>query len=52
MSPVKELRYLHTLIVMIVTIRKLKTMIEGVEENAEYLKKTIQEDNQIDLFDS
>jgi hypothetical protein len=51
MSPIKELRYVHSLIVMIATIRKLKLLLDNVENNADYLKKLIVEDNQIEMFE-
>jgi hypothetical protein len=52
MSPVREIRYIHALIVMSKMIQQVKMYMDKIEANNELLKKTIKEDNQIDLFSS
>jgi hypothetical protein len=51
MSPAKEIRYVHALIVMSKMIQQAKMYMDKIEMNNELLKKTIKEDNQIGLFE-
>jgi len=51
MSPVREMRYIHTLIVISKMIQHVKMYMDKIDANNELLKKTIKEDNQIGLFE-
>ena len=51
MSPKREIRYLHSLIVVLTIINKVKMELEEMERNVDNLKKLITEESQIDMFE-
>ena len=51
MSPIKEARYVHSLITILILIKKVQMGLYRMEENANYLKQLIIEENQIDMFE-
>jgi len=51
MSPIRELKYLHSLIAMSRMLTLVKAYIDEIENNTNNLKQVIVEDNQIDIFD-
>ncbi len=51
MSPMKEAKYVHSLIAILVLIKKMQMELHQVEEYSNRLKCIIIEENQVDMFE-